>query len=531
MRHGIVGRAVFLSVWSSGGLALAVEADPSSYQAVVPTLQAGDTLELAAGQYGQNLVVAGLVGTADAPIVITGPSDQSAVFTGNACCNTVEIIDSSYVTIKNLTIDGQGLDGVFGVSAKDGTNNDVHHITIEDCVFVGHGASQQTVAISTKAPTWGWVIRHNLIDGAGTGMYLGNSDGTSPFVDGLIEGNLIKNTIGYNVQIKFQVPWPSGTGLPTSATSTILRNNVFIKNDAPSPDGDRPNLLVGGFPESGPGADNQHEIYGNFFFHNPREAHLQASGRVSIHDNVFVDAVDAAVVLTDHDLPLRRAHVYNNTIYGAARGIAFGSAAGEGDLVVGNLVFAPEGIAGPVTNQSDNLVFPIAEAADVVTAPSLVLGQMDFYPLAGQAQGSPLDLGAVAADSAYDVDFNGTSKGDFRYRGAYAGEGDNPGWPLGDGFKEGGAMGTGGEGGSGGSAGGAGPGGSGSGAGAGSGLSPGADGAAEGDGEDGCGCRAVGRGGPLGAGAWLILTALLASRRRVIDPVARRALDRRKAPR
>ncbi|MFO0547971.1 MAG: MYXO-CTERM sorting domain-containing protein [Polyangiaceae bacterium] len=486
-------------------VAAAADADPSNYEAVVSTLGPGDTLVLAPGTYTGNLDITGLNGTADAPITILGPADKSARFTGNSCCNTVEITNSSYIAVKNLTIDGGGLDGVFGVSAKGGTGNVVHDITIEGCVFVGHGASQQTVAISTKAPTWGWVIRGNVIDGAGTGLYLGNSDGTSPFVDGVIEGNLVKNTVGYNMQVKFQLAWPAG--VPDTTTSTLIRNNVFIKNDGPSPDGDRPNLLVGGFPEAGPGSENQYEIYGNFFFHNPREALLQASGRVSIHDNVFVDAVDAAIVVTDHDLPLRRARIYNNTIYSVARGIRFGNAASEGDFVVGNLVFAPEDVTGPAATVLDNLRFDVAQAPNVVKSPSTTLGAMDFYPLAGQVQGSSLDLTGAATDLDYDRDFNGTPKNEFTFRGAYAGEGDNPGWALDDGLKDGGAMNPPGTGGGG--VGGDGAGGAVSNGGSGG---SGGSGSGDGGGDDGCGCRVAETGRADVAPAWALLAGLAVSR-------------------
>ena len=424
-------------------MASAVDADPSNYEAIVPTLTPGSTLTLAPGTYAGNLDLAGLQGSADAPIVIEGPADKSAQFTANACCNTVEITDSSYLVIRNLTIDGGGEAGVFGVSAN-GSDNIVHHITIEDCLFVGHGGSQQTVAISTKSPTWGWVIRGNVIDGAGTGLYLGNSDGSQPFVDGLIERNLVKNTIGYNMQIKFQAPWPGGTGLPTAVTSTVIRDNVFIKNDAPSPDGDRPNLLVGGFPETGPGSENQHEIMGNFFFHNPRESLLQASGRVSIHDNIFVDGIAAGVLVTDHDLPLRRARVYHNTFYSVGTALAFGDAAPEGDFVAGNLIFAESGISGAVSNAFENLVLGVADAPAVVNNPSLTLGAMDFYPLASQAEGASVDLAPVSGDVAFDVDFNGVSKAASTHRGAYAGSGNNPGWPLDEGLKLPGSEGGGG---------------------------------------------------------------------------------------
>ena len=71
------------------------------------------------------------------------------------------------------SVDGLGLLGD-GVKAE-GNASWAHHITIEGLHIVNHGNNQQIVGISTKCPSWNWVIRHNIIEGAGTGMYLGNS--------------------------------------------------------------------------------------------------------------------------------------------------------------------------------------------------------------------------------------------------------------------------------------------------------------------------------------------------------------------
>ena len=442
MRRAALASFALVFLAANSALAGDVDADLSSYQAALAALQPGDTLHLAAGKYPA-LFIANLSGTETSPIVIAGDPGGGTVIEGDPGNNTVEIVESSHVTVRNLVVDSKGLDGVFGLSAKDGTNNHVHHITVEGCTFAGQGASQQTVGISTKTPTWGWVIRGNVIDGAGTGMYLGNSDGTLPFVAGIIEHNLIRDTIGYNAQIKWQAAWPAGAGLPMGPNRTILRDNVFIKNDQPSPDGDRPNLLIGGSPTSGPGSQDLYEIYGNFFFHNPREALLQVAGRVTIHDNVFVDGKLPAIVAQSHDLPLVLARVYNNTVYTAGTGIHFGSAAPEGDFVVGNLVFAATPIDGTIANQHDNLTDAMGSAGMHVNAPSLVLGTMDFYPKAGKATGAPMDLSAAAGDTGWDRDFNGTPKSTYTFRGAYAGEGVNPGWALGEGLKTAGSGGSG----------------------------------------------------------------------------------------
>jgi hypothetical protein len=141
-------------------------------------------------------------GTASKPIVIMG-NGESTDFTGDACCNTVSIKTSSFITLRDFKIDGQNL-MVDGVKAEGTTGNWAHHIVLENLIIVGHGANQLTVGINTKCPVWDWVIRGCVIDAAGTGMYLGNSNGDAPFVNGIIEYNLVKNTIGYNLQIKHQ---------------------------------------------------------------------------------------------------------------------------------------------------------------------------------------------------------------------------------------------------------------------------------------------------------------------------------------
>ena len=190
---------------------------------------------------------------------------------------------------RNLTFDGQGK-AVDAIKAGKETARGCHHITIEGNTIINHGANQQIVGISTKSPCSDWTIRGNTILGAGTGIYLGNSDGSQPFVGGTIENNLIRDPVGYCMQIKHQNLRPAIEALPRGPSTTIIRYNVFIKGDRPSPDGNRPNLLVDGFPDSGPGAQDRYQVYGNVLFDNPRESLFQANGRVSIHDNVFVDA-------------------------------------------------------------------------------------------------------------------------------------------------------------------------------------------------------------------------------------------------
>ena len=432
---GLIGLCAVLFSPHSDANAAIIEADPSNYEALRDTLQPGDTLRLAPGVYPL-LYLRNLNGTPDAWITVQGPEmGEPAIIKPDPanpyCCNLIELSNSSYLALRNLTIDSASTDAIFGINLSSKN----HDILVENCIFIGQDSNQQTVAISTKGIDWNWTIRGNTIIEAGTGLYLGDSDGSAPFINGLIEGNIFINTLGYNAQVKYQNPYSLEPGMPPGPHTTVIRDNVFIKEKAQSEwpsdrlSGARPNLLVGGFPNTGANAQDRYEIYGNFFYKNPDENLLQGSGRAAIHDNIFVGGSRTSINLVDHDLPLKIAYVYNNTIYGGNRGIHVSNGnALEASHIRGNVVFSELGISGP--GQTDNVEDSVANAVDYVVAPSLVLGSMDFYPLPGTLQGPPLELATFDGPSAFDLDFNRESKGDFSYRGAYAGEGTNPGWRL-----------------------------------------------------------------------------------------------------
>src|SRR5262249_4748127 len=161
--------------------------------------------------------------------------------------------------------------------------------------------------------SWNWVIRGNLIERVGTGMYLGNSDGNQQFFAGLIEYNVIIDTIGYNLQVKHQNARPTVAGMPTADARTIIRHNVFSKSGNSSTGGlARPNLLVGRMPPSGPGVNDRYEIYGNFFFQNGTEALFQGEGNVYFYDNVMFNSLGSAISIQNTNGAPRDVHIFNN---------------------------------------------------------------------------------------------------------------------------------------------------------------------------------------------------------------------------
>jgi hypothetical protein len=426
--NGATATAPEVRTGSAGRL---LYADPSNYLALLRTLKPGDTLVLAPGTYDDparpsGLAVFDLHGTPEAPITITGPeSGPQPLLVGRAGQNTVRIANASHVVIRNLVIDGRdrGGDGVNGQGPS-------HHITLENLTIRGVGGNQQVVGISTnRAPAWNWTIRGCTIIGAGTGMYLGNSDGRNPFVAGVIERNLIRDTIGYNVQVKHQAPWPDNPGLPEGKTVTIIRDNVFAKGaNSSTAENARPNLLVGDVPPIGRGSGNGYEIYRNFFYGNPVEALFQGEGNVAFYANVLVNHAGPAINVQPHNGRVREVVVLGNTIVASGHGIAI--RAGDpayGQSVVANAVFAAMPVSGG--NAWANAAGTYEDAAAFLLDPKGAPGAMDLHPKPATLKGPVVDVREFSGLTDRDRDFNGQSR-DWTVRGAYAGEGRNPGWLL-----------------------------------------------------------------------------------------------------
>ncbi len=411
-------------------------ANPGNYTGFLNSLAPGDTLNLAAGNYINNLKLTGLNGTSYEPIVITGQGNTT-IFQAQSCCNTVSITQCSYLIIKNLQLDGMN-QAVDAVKGEGTTGNWAHHITLEYLSIINYGSDQQNVGISTKCAAWDWLIRKNKIIGAGTGMYLGNSDGTKPFVNGIIEYNLIANTVGYNIEIKHQLnnvrdEFP---GIAVNG-KTIIRHNVFTKDETSSTDANaRPNLLVGGFPLTGWGSIDYYEIYGNFFYNNPVEALFQGTGNINLYENIFVNHFDPAgsraiYITPQNGVSPQDIKVFHNTIWvlNSSGGIRLYSPnSSYQQYCYGNAVFAPS----PITNFSnslDNITDDYANAINYLIAATTNINSVDLYPKAGQLTGTLTPSTLFENNTFWSKDFN-QDVYNWTYRGAYSGCCNNKGWKL-----------------------------------------------------------------------------------------------------
>ena len=383
--------------------------DPANYRALLRALRAGDRLVLKPGTYRDGLPLYRIMGAPGNPVTIESESKaRHAVFEARRGRNTVSIVDSAHVVVRNLRLDGLGLP-VDAVKAE-GHAAWAHHITLEGLTIVNHGASQQNVGISTKCPAWGWVVRGNTIVGAGTGMYFGNSDGTKPFFASVVESNSIVNPRGYALQIKHQHDRPVIEGAPVEPAFTVIRRNRFVKSaGASTAEFARPNVLVGHFPLAGTGAQDFYVIYGNLFEDNATEALFQGEGNVALYDNLFVNPHGDAIRIQPHNHLPRSIFIFGNTVLASGVGIAVtGGEAGFGRHVGGNAVFAAEALRGVAG--AENFTAPYDQAREALHAPFDAPRRLDFAPRGEALAGGGMLPEAARRFPDWNVDLAGVTR-------------------------------------------------------------------------------------------------------------------------
>lgn len=358
-------------------------AGPQDYRSYLPRLVAGDRLLLSAGDYRRGLPLQGLSGEPGRAIVIEGPANGlPARFIARHGANTVSLADVRHIHLLNLELDGANLP-VDAVKAE-GHARYAHFVTLENLHIHDHAASQQNVGISSKCPAFGWVIRGNRIERVGTGLYLGNSDGSAPFVAGLIEANRISDTLGYNLQIKHQKARPADLPQADERHDTIIRRNVFDKsNGGPPGPMARPNVLIGHGPLAGAGMHDRSLIYANLFWRNPGESLFQGEGNLALYNNLFVTQGPDALRIQPHNAAPREVRVLFNSVLASGNGITLRLPENNPyeQIVAGNVVFAARPLEGG--SQLHNFSGNLDEAARYLVRPFAERDEIDLSPRPG----------------------------------------------------------------------------------------------------------------------------------------------------
>lgn len=405
-----------------------LQADPSNYREVVRRLEPGDHLRLAAGAYPRSLRLDGVQGTAERPIIISGPSKgPPALFKGRRGANTLSLGTTAHIVLRHLTLDG-GRENIAAVTLEAEADYS-HDITLEHLTIRNYDGAQGNSGITTRAPAWNWTIRHNDIRRVGTGMYLGRPDGSGPFIGGLIENNVVADTLGYNIQIKHQNRRDLLPPMPDEPRQTVLRYNLLSKAEGGSSERARPNLLLGHFPPEGVGQHDRYLVYGNLFHENPHERLFQGEGNLFLYNNLFINhGGDGLIVLRHNHVP-KEVQILNNTVL--ARGVGVRIDAPDRDyqqVVAGNAVFAEQPLAmARGVREAVNLTAPFERAAERLARPHGEGWNLDLYPQRGALRrDDPLPVSGAGLPG-FERDYNGRPRAHETY-GAYDGGAEgNPG--------------------------------------------------------------------------------------------------------
>ncbi len=460
--------------------AASTEIGPSDdLRAALMALQPGDELVLQGGVYTLTFRLAiTLNGTAAMPIVIRAKDGETPVLTHDASQNVINIENSSYLTLRGLEVTGGG----HGIRIQDSD-----FISVEDC----HVHDTPEVAISANfdgSSYEGLRFIHNHVHntgGTGEGFYLGCNDAKCVMFNSVIEGNYIHDT-------KLGVSQGDGIEVKQGSYGNLIKDNVIHDTGYPciivyGTQGNPVNTIEGnamwncgdhGIQAAADAMIINNVILGAAANGIHSQIHQGATpGNLTIlHNTILVD--NDAIRTNDISAPVL---IANNALYSSSGySIRLGGNTGQATVSAN--------IGSGTFDGSSGFDASGARATDFVDATS-----DDVFP----AVGSKL---ISAGDAAYTLpdDFNGTARSSTEVDvGAYAFNATgNPGWPIGEGFKEGGSSGSGGTGGTG-ANGGAG-GGSSGGAGAGNGGSSGSGNGAAGSGGDGMG--AASSGGSAGSG-------------------------------
>ncbi len=315
--------------WTTTGTTRPVPGDPASPNAVNVTnasslnsalngAKPGDVITLANGTYAGNFSIQAS-GTASAPIVIRGASEDGVILDGGGCtgCNVLEVY-GSFVHVETLTI--QNASRALRFQGTGATDNVVRRVHVKDV----------TLGIGSKDGQQGFYICDNILQGrlawpavyADDGGAHANDDGINVTGDGHV---VCHNTLsGFGDSIKNEAPTFRSFDVYGNDSLTAYDNAVELD-----------------------GAERNAVAFRNRFTNSWSPVSFQPiyGGPAYAIRNIVVNIVDEQQKL--HSLGGSQetvgAHVYNNTFVAAKHALNLQDNATPHDFVLeNNIYFGPD---------------------------------------------------------------------------------------------------------------------------------------------------------------------------------------------
>lgn len=411
---------------------------PALAQAATYEIRAGEDLigrlrDLAAGDevivYDGTYDTGGFLevtwsGTEDMPIVIRAADGERPVIRGVSSQNVINI-DGSHFTLRGFEITG----GSHGLRLGTVSSATLEDLAIHDIGDVGISCNRPGTTCD------GLVVRNNEIyatgigGGPGEGMYIGCNDAACTVSNSVFEGNYVHDiggTQGDGIEIK------------TGSFGNVVRDNVIIGANYPA-------ITLYGFAD---GAGEPNLVERNFVW-GTNDNGIQVVGQVIVRNNIVIDAgangihSKASQGFLPHDVV-----IVHNTVFGAgAACMKTNDWPGQsGQIIANNAFYCPGGLAVDINGGAPSATFAgnfaLGEVRGASSGFAVGTGEADLGapastpPIVYPPSGSPLIDAGDAAHALAD-DFNGTARDGMPDVGAYEHTSDdNPGWPLGMGFRD-----------------------------------------------------------------------------------------------
>ena len=430
-----------LSVWMALSPALAADVSirvGDDIAALTSSLRPGDRVLFEPGTYDLEATVTWTgVGTEEEPIVIKPNGEGEVIFNNLHGGWGVRVTDSSWISIEDLTV--QGNEDDYG--EPSGSGIEIYNstaITLTESRFVDLNGD----GIRINADCRDLLIEHNEVANLanGTGIHMGCGDASCWLQDSLIANNLVHDVQYTAIYLQ-----------PGTQNVEVVDNVVFRA--------DRGAYL--GPTELGPA--NRFE--GNAIWQTEGDC-VAIEGTAIVRNNVLFECGDDGIYTHNNDRDgLVEVVISHNTVartdgYGADLTDAYNS---PGFVFANNVIANPTGYGLSWEDEyetygvesdnyiSYNVVTGLVSGFDPLLYPTFLFpgggfndfsgaDNFDFYP----AQGATIVDRGDTSGEAYipELDFNGIPReGNAPDVGAYEWDGaDNPGWVIQEDFKQTGAV-------------------------------------------------------------------------------------------
>ncbi|MBM2838271.1 MAG: Cytochrome c protein [Deltaproteobacteria bacterium] len=200
---------------ASGSKTLKVPSEYKTIQAAIYTASSGDTIQVAAGKYTENIVLR-------EGVILQGAGADVTTIDGGGKGNVVE--GATGAVLEGFTVTNSGKIGKTGDVMDVGISAKNAPMTIANCRIIGNNAGIRTYFSPSN------IVNNIVADNNRYGLYILYSDSS-------VKNNIVYNNGSYGVYSAYSNPelinntiFKNFDGIYSEVSKVLAKNNILIKN-------------------------------------------------------------------------------------------------------------------------------------------------------------------------------------------------------------------------------------------------------------------------------------------------------------